>query len=174
MDAHESLLPRKSRFGTHQLFFVVDAEFAEKVSRMRWSRTGCGYLESVCPDTKRRLWLHRYVWELTHGWYPKILDHINGVRWDCRLSNLRPATASLNSRNRRVRRKHDLPRGVGVRNRPSGAGTKRYYARIRMDGKHVLLGYYASPEEAGAAYECASETVSSIESSIAEKEQIHA
>jgi hypothetical protein len=174
MDAHGATLPRKSRFGTHQLFFVVDAEFAEQVSRMRWSKTSSGYLESFCPDTKKRLWLHRYVWSLTHGWYPPILDHINGVRWDCRVANLRPATSSLNSRNRRVRRKHDLPRGVGVRCRLASVGSKRFYARIRLSGKQVTLGYFSTPEEAGVAYEEACRNVSLIESSIASKERINA
>jgi hypothetical protein len=173
MDAPDSMLPRKSRFGAHQLFFVVDAEFAEQVSRMRWSKTAYGYLESICPETKKRLWLHRYVWTLAHGWHSPILDHISGVRWDCRLSNLRPATRSLNSRNRRVRRKYSLPRGVGLRTGSARTGPKPYYARIRIGGKQIVLGYFRSPEEAGAAYKSAYDSVSSLESAIAAKECVN-
>ena len=163
MDAHATQTPRRSRFGNPQLFFVVDAEFADSVSRSRWSNT-CGYLESFCPDTKRRLKLHRFVWSLAHGSCPRILDHINGVRWDCRLSNLRPATSSLNARNRRVHRASGLPRGVGQRVGKWRNTPKRFYARIRIGGKQKFLGYYETPWEAAQAYELAAVKVSEIES----------
>jgi len=171
MDAHN--LPRMSRFGNRQLFFVIDPEFAEEISATRWSRTHFGYLESICTATKRRLWLHRYVWELRHGWVPKCIDHINGIRWDCRISNLRPATASLNSRNRRVRRRVDLPVGVGVRSGSRSTGRNPFYARIRTGGRQVTIGYYPTADAAGAAYlrECA--VVSERESLEAQMEAVN-
>lgn len=161
---------RKSRFGNPQLVFVVDEEFADAVSRTRWSSTHYGYLESVEPGTQNKLWLHRFVWSLRHGRCPRLLDHINGVKWDCRLSNLRPATHSLNSRNRRVRRVVDLPRGVGIRSGRGRFYPKRYTARISISGKHITLGYFETVELASEAYQSAYEKVCALESEQAAKE----
>lgn len=163
---------RLSRFGNPQLLFVVDEDVRDQVFRTRWSSTRYGYLESFEPGTKQRLWLHRFVWFLKHGWCPKIIDHINGVRWDCRIENLRPATSSLNSRNRRVRRQHDLPRGVCVRAGKWAQARKRFYARIRINGKLVTLGYYESASLASEAYEAECKRVSEIESQQAKQEAV--
>src|SRR5690348_8622850 len=53
-----------------------------------------------------RLYLaHRLVWLHVYGEWPiAYLDHINGVRDDNRLINLRPATHSQNKANSRCRR----------------------------------------------------------------------
>jgi hypothetical protein len=91
------------------------------------------------------------VWQIKHGSVPPMLDHINRVRWDCRLENLRPASHSLNNRNTaRLRTKHDLPRGV---QRVPGFRTSPYAARIRDNGKIRHIGYFPTPELASAAYE---------------------
>ncbi len=44
---------------------------------------------------------HRVAWKLTHGTDPDQIDHINGVRTDNRLENLRDVTLAENTRNRR-------------------------------------------------------------------------
>ena len=164
-----SQLSRTSWKGRRQLLFLVDGEMAQHVSQHVWSLNSHGYLESEVGDGKR-MRLHRFVWQCAYGVLPKLLDHINGVRWDCRLCNLRPATSALNTRNRRVARKYDLPRGVGLRCGPDRNGPRPYYARIRFEGKKHVLGYFATPEAAAAAYDEACRRISSIESAAAEKE----
>jgi hypothetical protein len=42
----------------------------------------------------------RIVWKLVHGYDPIEIDHINRVKTDNRLTNLREATRSINCRNR--------------------------------------------------------------------------
>jgi len=167
-----SRLARKSWRGKTQILFLIDEQFAESVFAHVWSLDSHGYLESGIGNG-RRMRLHRFVWKHAHGTLPKLLDHINGVRWDCRLENLRPATHSLNTRNRRVARKYDLPLGVGLRCGPERYGPRPYRARIRIDGKQKVLGYFSHPADAGAAYADACREVSLLESQFASRSCTH-
>jgi AP2 domain/HNH endonuclease len=76
------------------------------------------------------------------------VDHVNGDGLDNRRANLRVATAQQNARNRRP----DIGTGFkGVRQLASG----RWQARLMIDGKHLRIGTYATPEEAARAYDAA-------------------
>lgn len=128
--------------------FIVDAEFAEAVGRYSWSSNADGYLNARIGG--KTVVLHRFVWSLRHGDCPPVLDHINCVKWDCRLGNLRAATASLNNRNRTMpRKKHDLPRGVSR----AESKTSPFQASIRINRRKEHLGVFPTPELASAAYE---------------------
>jgi hypothetical protein len=50
----------------------------------------------------RKVRLHVWIWENLVGEIPEgmEIDHINGIKTDCRLSNLRMVTHEVNSRNR--------------------------------------------------------------------------
>lgn len=90
---------------------------------------------------------HRIAWLHTHGSWPAgQLDHINGVRTDNRIANLREATPSENSGN--TRRHADNQCGLKGVYRVG----KRWVARIHADGKSRHLGRFDAPEEAHAAY----------------------
>lgn len=99
---------------------------------------------------KRQHRAHRLAWLYVYGSFPAAqIDHINGDRGDNRIANLRPATNAENNRN------------VGARaNNTSGfkgvsffKKTGRWKAQATINGKNKHIGYYASPEEASAAYE---------------------
>jgi hypothetical protein len=90
---------------------------------------------------------HRIVWLWVHGSFPsKTIDHINRVRTDNRLCNLREATVRDQACNRTICNKSGLPKGVKLL--PSG----RYSAQLQHQRQHQHLGTYNTPEEAHAAY----------------------
>ncbi len=96
---------------------------------------------------KTRYAAHRLAWIYVYGDdLPKELDHINGIRNDNRICNLRIATRSLNNANRKKRGHSSLPKGIEPL--PSG----RYSARIQYEGKRHYIGSYDTAEEAHDAY----------------------
>jgi len=98
---------------------------------------------------KTTLSLHRAAWFFYHGVWPKdCIDHINGVRNDNRVVNLREATNAENLRNRKLQ--------VGGSSKYKGVHWfKRdcnWRARITISGKRIHLGIYHNEEEAALAY----------------------
>ena len=91
---------------------------------------------------------HRLAWLYVHGEWPKDqLDHINGIRTDNRITNLREATNAENGHNRRKPHSNNTTGYLGVK-RDRG----RFQALIRLDGKQRYLGLFDTPEAAHAAY----------------------
>lgn len=95
---------------------------------------------------------HRVIWTMLHGSIPAgmVIDHINGIRADNRLSNLRCVTQQVNTQNRRKPSSHNKVGLLGVRRM---RGTNRFTAEIK-DAEGVVhhLGGFATAEEAHAAY----------------------
>jgi hypothetical protein len=106
-----------------------------------------GYLTGSLLNKKR--FAHRVGFAMAHGYWPALaIDHINGVRDDNRISNLREATYGQNARN--SRRANDNTSGVkGVS--WSSAG-KRWIATISVDKTRIHLGRFISKDDAVAAY----------------------
>lgn len=109
--------------------------------------TNCnGYL-AVSAD-KQNIYCHRLAWLLHYGVHPDgQIDHINGVKSDNRIANLRCVSGSTNNENIRNARRHNSTGMLGV-----GKAGNRYVARIGVKGKYIHLGSYGSPEAASVAY----------------------
>lgn len=86
---------------------------------------------------------HRIIWKLLYGEdCERPMDHINHVRSDNRLCNLRKVSYSENQRNKSIGC-NNMTGCVGVSLTTSKIGGKAYYACIRIPGgKTVNLGYY--------------------------------
>jgi len=102
---------------------------------------------------QRDIKLHRLVWLFVHGKWPVgQIDHVNGNRSDNRISNLREASATVNTQNYHGLRRHNTSGVTGV------YWDKRrtvWVAQISASKKHIHLGQFASKDEAAAAVKAA-------------------
>lgn len=93
--------------------------------------------------------VHRVVMLMCYGFYGEGLevDHINHVRNDNRLVNLRFVTRSENMRNRSVSSNSTS----GITGVYFSKARKKYIALIGVNRKLIYLGYFDTLEEAAAA-----------------------
>lgn len=94
--------------------------------------------------------VHRIIWEMVNGPIPPGLDidHINGVRNDNRLPNLRIVPRRDNMRNR----KRPNTNTNGFIGAHFHKGTGKYQAKIGVSGKATYLGLFDTAEQAHQAY----------------------
>lgn len=89
---------------------------------------------------------HRLAWLYVYGEYPAgPLDHINHIRDDNRIANLRLTTHTGNCKNIGV--SQGASGIVGVRFTQHG----KWEARVKVDGKDISLGQYKNKDDAIAA-----------------------
>ena len=88
---------------------------------------------------------HRVAWAIHYGaWPAKQIDHINGVRSDNRITNLRECTCIENARNMK-KPNRNTSGFVGVN---WCKKNKAWNARIGLNRKRVNLGYFANLNDA--------------------------
>lgn len=91
---------------------------------------------------------HRLAWLYVHGEWPAMcIDHINGVRDDNRIANLRCVTHGENMQNQRRAHANNKTGKLGVA--PDGI---KFLSRIRVGGRSQFVGSFATAEEASTAY----------------------
>ena len=98
-----------------------------------------------------RIWrAHRLAWlYMTDELPPKgmEIDHINGDRADNRWSNLRQVTRQQNNYNLGISRRNVS----GTKGVSWDASSRKWLARIKVDGRVVHLGLHSTIEAASAA-----------------------
>ncbi|MCU5407988.1 HNH endonuclease [Bacillus cereus] len=117
---------------------IVDSDF--EIDRKVWVgiKKGAAYA-GVRIDGKNKK-LHRYILGI-HNEDPKMLvDHINGNTLDNRRENLRICTPLQNQANKKSK-------GYCWDKQ-----TKKWRARLGMNGKLKCLGFFNTPEEAQQVY----------------------
>lgn len=95
---------------------------------------------------RKQIRAHRVVWLWVHGRWPvDDIDHINGVKGDNRISNLREATRSQNITNK----KRQVDNSCGFK--WVSPFRNKYRAEIKKGNTRVYNSLHATPEEAYAA-----------------------
>ena len=91
---------------------------------------------------------HRLAWLYVNGVFPTAeIDHVNGMKADNRIVNLRSVGRSENLQNQARARSDNRSGYLGVKSHQGN-----FQARITIDGKSRHIGTFATPEEAHAAY----------------------
>ena len=99
---------------------------------------------------------HRLIWLYYHGIWPKDqIDHINGIKNDNRIENLRECTVQQNQFNiKSVSGSSSKYKGVSWNKQ-----RKKWVAGHKYKGKRYDLGRYETEEEAAEAYREATENL---------------
>ncbi len=120
----------------------------EKQGNVAGCKSSHGYI-TIRIDSKIG-YAHRIAWMYVHGKLPEYqIDHINGVRDDNRLVNLRDTTQAVNAQNL-LRARSDNQ--IGVLGVCLDNDSKKFRANITISGKAKSLGSFNSAEEAHQAY----------------------
>ena len=93
---------------------------------------------------RKRYLAHRLIWFFVHGVWPEQIDHINGVKTDNRLENLRNVSHIENMRNQRKPR-HNSSGIVGVRWYKK---SMKWRACIYVSNKEKFLGDFENLSDA--------------------------
>lgn len=128
---------------------------ADKRRPTKARTAGClstdGYVRVGIKTEKSRLFsAHRIIWIMVFGEDPEHeIDHVNRIKHDNRLSNLRLATRSNNAQNTSVNKNNTS----GVRGVSWHKGQQEWRVKIRLHGKRYDLSSFDSLDEAAAAYQ---------------------
>ena len=107
------------------------------------ARNNVGYLHGSIFYRSHKA--HRVIWAMYHGeWPTDDIDHINGVKDDNRISNLRSVSHYENCRNQKKSRANTS----GVTGVYWHKARRKWVSRIMVDGKHKNLGIFRSKSDA--------------------------
>jgi len=142
---------------TQGKFAKVDSTDYDDLMQYRWccpkgSRGRVGYAKrtiTIANGKRKDIFMHRYLMGDPIGLQ---IDHINHDTLDNRRSNLRFATASQNSANRRGHGKLGI-KGITCRTyKGKRKTTTRFVARITFNYAKIYIGDFKTLAEAECAY----------------------
>lgn len=129
-------------YNGHEFYF--DIEDYEIIKNYSWHLTNHGYLETVqrINGQKHNIMMHRLIMNVTER--RDFVDHINHNKLDNRKCNLRIVSNSQNQMNKNIVGNNTSGfRGVSFHQK-----TKKWFAYICKDNKHIHLGYFDKIEDA--------------------------
>jgi len=119
-----------------------------KVGQVAGFVGGKGYIY-LSVDGKSYL-AHRLAWLITFKCWPnKTIDHINGIKTDNRLLNLRSVSAAINNQNKHFAQSNSASKILGV---SWMSHAKKWRAQIQINKTVKYLGLYANKNDAQQAY----------------------
>lgn len=132
----------ESKFHDRRAFLTWNKKYQ---GRAAGSIDNRGYMRVTIDNKNHKL--HRLAWLYVHGELPEVIDHINGVKTDNRINNLRSVSILENCKNTAVRKVSK----TGITGVEKRSDRKKYIASITVNGKRVHLGSFSTAEEAGIA-----------------------
>jgi hypothetical protein len=110
-------------------------------------RNGVGYL--MIRIGGKKYFAHRVAWLAYHGTWPAgVIDHINGIKHDNRIENLRDVVPAVNAQNLHSIERRSISGLLGAIAQPDGT----FRALIRVGKRRLDLGSFGTKEESHRAY----------------------
>jgi hypothetical protein len=130
-------------------FLWLESRGTARSGNVAGSPNGSGYIHiRVAGRTYKA---HRLAYLYAYGRWPDAeIDHINGVRDDNRLANLREASHAENMQN--IRRAYTDNKSCGLLGASWHKRTGSWQAKISAAGKLRFLGHFDTADAAHAAY----------------------
>jgi hypothetical protein len=128
------------------LFFWKKKRNGISVGQLAGGKDRDGYIRIRIDNVKYAA--HRLAWMYIHNDFPKnFIDHINGIKIDNRICNIRDVTRSENMQNLFKPQGRNIYIGVY-----KNQNANTWYSKIEINGKQIRLGTFKTPEEANIAY----------------------
>lgn len=121
----------------HDKFYYKDGKVYRKSNN---KEAGCNQNKyRVIKINYKKYLTHRVVWALHHNKFPDlIIDHINGIKNDNRIENLRECTQSENMRNYGLNKLNTS----GFKNVVWNKYTNKWQVNLRVNGKKKYFGMF--------------------------------
>jgi hypothetical protein len=98
---------------------------------------------------KSALKVHRLFFYWKYGYLPDLVDHKDRNKLNNNIENLRELTKSENNKNADKRKNGATSKHKGV---SWNKNERKWEARLKLNGKHLFLGYFNNEDDAGQAY----------------------
>lgn len=126
--------------------FLIDEIDADLVEGYNWALVG-KYIY-VTVEERHPQPLYREIAKRLGLSLANDIDHKDGNPMNCKRDNLREATRSQNQANRKLQCNNT----TGFKGVTKFKGRNKWFSKITVDGKHIHLGSFDTPEDAHAAY----------------------
>jgi len=135
---------------TGLLTWIKSPNIRIKIGEIAGSKTAKGYIQTKLD--KQPYLVHRLAWLYVFGKLPHELDHINQIRSDNRIKNLRIIGRAAN----RINAKTGSKNSSGIKGVSFNKRKGIWIARIGFNREQIQLGSYTNKEDAALAYKNAS------------------
>ena len=122
---------------------IVDDDKWHELSQIKWSKEKSGYINSNINKTI--VLMHRYLLNPSKN---EIVDHINNIRHDNRISNLRIVSPPINAHNK-LKKQNCSSKYIGV---SLDKKTNKWISYISINSKQIHIGKFELELDAAKAY----------------------
>jgi len=115
-----------------------------KFGKIIKNKSDQGYIRIVLYDNNKKLYQlrgHQFAYYIVYGKIVEQIDHINGIRDDNRISNLRSVTNQQNQFNNTKSKGYSFDKK-----------NNKWRAQIYLNNKKINLGLFNSEDDAREAY----------------------
>jgi hypothetical protein len=115
-----------------------------KVGNKAGSLSKYGYVDVRVNGSLQKA--HRIIFVMHHGYTPELIDHINGIRDDNRIENLRAADYQKNMFNSKAKQSFS-----GCKNIYWRESRKRWFVKLCIQDKQIYAGSFKELDKAKLA-----------------------